>query len=160
MCTSFKTNIRAVLQVSSMPLRTSQPVKKWRNAVSKETPTPQREPISVKHHLLLRQKLCIAKDIEKTEPLHIIGKTVNHHSHYGNKYAGSLQKSKIKVPFDSTIPCWIEIQRQWIHYTKGIIYLCCPVYWNTLHTDQLWNQLKYPSTWIKKLQHTSTMHHD
>ena len=51
-----------------------------------------------------QQITSIGQDVEKREPLCIVGGNVNWCSHYGKQYGGSLKKLEIELPHDPAIP--------------------------------------------------------
>jgi len=42
--------------------------------------------------------------VEKREPSYTVGRNVSWYNHYGEEYGGSLEKLKIKLPYDPAIP--------------------------------------------------------
>ena len=46
----------------------------------------------------------VREDMEKKEPLYVVGGIINWFIHYGENYGDSLRKLKIEVPYDPVIP--------------------------------------------------------
>jgi len=50
------------------------------------------------------QIISVGEGVERKEPSHSVGRTVNWYSHYGEDYEGSLKKLKIELLYDPTTP--------------------------------------------------------
>ena len=94
--------------------------------------------------------------MEKKDPSYTVGGNVNWCSHYGDQYGGSLNKLKIELSYDPTIPL-LGIYREKTLIRKGI---CTPMFTAALFTiAKTWKQPKRPLTdkWIKKMWYIHTM---